>query len=400
VANKKVGQGATYSQRLYESTSFTLYAQSATCGRTETVTQTVKVSKPTVLPTSITETKLSFNKSTFTLNGQSLGTNAEWVWYTFRRNGQIKKIGTGSQLDYRVKTTTELVVKPQNGRCDNNTMAGTKYIAYRSSEVLGWNQDYDRTSKILHLGFELGLSGNYNPDYLTLDTSSYWIPTYGYGLRIGTHFHPIINEYFTLGVRAAWNYNLLKMNQQNALYDYWNKQDASYDQYTFTQNYGAEFALGIAKRGVIKLLADYNIQYDQSYCMITDPSTSATYGINYATRIESFGAGFRFGSYEGKDDVLSSIKKEYRGKHVDLLYTLSRISTNRPFDLSRTQNGLDYNNISQWLAGFQMRIWRHATSRFNIGVVLPVNSYNLDMNIDFSKAYFTFGWVLSFDFFR
>ncbi len=400
VANKKVGQGPTYSQRLNESTSFTLYAQSATCGRTETVTQTIKVSKPTVLPTSITETKLSFNKSTFTLNGQSLGSNAEWVWYTYRKNGQIRKIGTGSQLDYRVKTTTELVVKPQNGRCDNISLSGTKYIAYRSSEVLGWNQDYDRTSKILHLGFELGLSSNYNPDYLLLDTSNYWIPSYGYGLRLGTHFHPIINEYFTLGVRASWNYNILKMTQQNALYDYWNRQDASYDQYTYTQNYGAEFALGIAKRGVIKLLADYNIQYDQSYVLVTDPNSLTTYGINYSTRIESFGAGFRFGSYEGKDDVISSEKKEYRGKHVDLLYTLSRISTNRPFDLSRNQNGFDYNNMSQWLAGFQMRIWLHASSRFNIGFVLPVNSYNLDMNIDFSKAYFTFGWMLSFDFFR
>ncbi len=400
VASKKVGQGATLSQRLYGTTTFTLYAQSATCGRSESVSQEIKVNKPSVLPTSITETKQTFNKSVFTLNGQTLGTDAEWVWYAQKKNGNPRKIGTGSQLEYRIKKTTVLSVKPQYGECDNSSLSGTKYTAYRATEVLGWNQDYDRTSKILHLGFELGLSSNYNSDYLSLDTSNYWIPSYGYGLRLGTHFHPIINEYFTIGVRASWNYNILKMTQQNALYDFWNKQDASYDQYTYTQNYGAEFALGIAKRGVIKLLADYNIQYDQSYVMVTDPTSLTTYGINYATRIESFGAGFRFGSYEGKDDVISSVKKEYRGNHVDLLYTLSRISNNRLFDLSRNQNGFDYNNMSQWLAGFQMRIWRHATSRFNIGVTLPVNSYNLDLNIDFSKAYFTFGWMLSFDFFR
>lgn len=103
-AGVPIGTGASLtSYAVSVTTDFFVRAESA-CGNTNTVTETVTVSSPNTVPTSVTSTSMSICEGDpidLTVNGGALGSGAVWTWYdTDPTTGSPASIYSNSSATY------------------------------------------------------------------------------------------------------------------------------------------------------------------------------------------------------------------------------------------------------------------------------------------------------------
>ena len=115
-----VGTGSSISVSPSTTTTYFVRAE-GTCNTTTCATVTVTVNNSSVAPTGATATPnpiCAGSSTTLTVNGGSLGTSANWQWYTGSCGGT--SVGSGSTITVSPGTTTTYFVRAE-GACNNTT---------------------------------------------------------------------------------------------------------------------------------------------------------------------------------------------------------------------------------------------------------------------------------------
>ena len=117
-----VGTGNSITVTPGVTTTYFVRAQGV-CGNTTCTSITITVNTPSTAPTSATANPSAIcvgNSSTLTVNGGSLGTGAQWQWYSGSCGGT--PVGSGISITVSPTTTTTYFVRAE-GTCNNTTCA-------------------------------------------------------------------------------------------------------------------------------------------------------------------------------------------------------------------------------------------------------------------------------------
>lgn len=387
--SKTYKTGSLYTGYIYVNTNVLLYSQSKECGISKTISKEIIVYRHSLDPKLIKATELNGRKLELNVYDGQLGDGAHWQWYKYDKNGEMKPIKSGLSLQVNSNKAVKYKVRAESGKCEDHT-PGTYYsTARKPKQVYGWNKNYVNDNLNSHFGFDIGAVGFFSGDSLRSFDSTMYFPYYGYGLKFGLNFHPIINEFFTLGFHGSFSAQNGELTKSNDFgYNSLNPAIKLRDSYfIYTQEYKTQILIGIAKEGKVKLMIDYGLKYAKNNLRIIDANNSNPFSNNNGLRTETLGIGLRFGSYSSNKN---------KAKHFDMLYTLSDLSNKNTFDFSSSFITQNFNDLWHWRNGIELNFWLHNVLKIQTGIIFNVSNNNFG-NISFSKSIYHFGLVYSFD---
>jgi len=347
---------------------YKLYVKNSECGVSDFITKEIKMLSKSEAP-DIIELKTSKTKTTLTIGSTAeLGSEAKWNWYLQKKNGKQKQLKEGISIDVNSYKSNKYIVKSIGGECPNPyATASYKYI--RPATVAGSNSHYAQTKGILHWSWGVGLEGFSLTDSISVIDTTYKFNLNTYGLNYSWSFHPIINEFFTLGVRSNRSLHIGTIGYNNDLANSLNYFSAG-NYYLSTRTLVGEMLIGFLKEGKLKLILDYEISRYKTMKIYDDFSS---YRI---PKKEAVGVGLRIGSYASR-------------VQWDLLYTYSKFDERELYDFN---NSIFVNNFIP-VNGFKTSLWFHNAIKIDAGIVFDYTS-------QFKNAMINFGISYSHDRFR
>lgn len=366
--------------RISPSASTTIYVRGeGECNTTACATLQVNVESKSLRPSAISkpETVYKGTKTTLSLTGGRLSPGAEWEWYEGScRSGNA--IGTGPKITVRPRRTTKYFVQAV-GKCESSDCITTTITPLKT-------HDFSRTylphrKKFLQLGLGLGaewlklpLLTEYTiqtPTGTYTDTST--VTTDGMGLLGEFTFHPIITEWFSLGLiptfSAGTTTRIFSGGERNL-----NNGAAVKEEYIYKKiNLQLELAFGFEPLKFLVLLNEGI--HDINYKATTTGSIAnkVRYEFNQTLKKESVGFGIRLGRY-------TDANSDDEQGNFDLVYHLTKNYSNNVFDF-------DFKQLNQWNVGFGLNWWKHSKFKFRFDVYLPATQDEFKLNkISFDNA--------------
>lgn len=373
--------------RLSPSASSTIYVRGeGECNNTACVALKVNVEAKSSRPSAISKPETVYKgiKTTLAISGGRLSPGAEWEWYE-GSCGSDNIIGTGAAITIRPRRTTKYFVQAV-GKCESGDCITTIITPLK---IHGFDRTYlPHRKKFLQLGMGLGaewvklpLLTEYTiqtPTGAYTDTST--VTTDGMGLLGEFAFHPVITEWFSLGLipnfSAGTTTRIFSGGERNL-----NNGDAAKEEYIYKKiNLQLELAFGFEPLKFLLLLNEgiHNINYKATTTgSIVD---KVRYEFNQTLKKESVGFGVRFGRYTdaNSDDEQSNF---------DLVYHLTKNYPNNVFDF-------DFNQLNQWNVGFGLNWWKHSKFKCRFDVYLPATQDEFKLNkINFTNAAYQFSLI-------
>lgn len=384
----KKDAGDVYTEILYLSGTFQVYGQSEVCGRSASVSKEIRVYSYSQNPISINKQFKNSRKFTLQPNGGALGDGAYWQWYKMKK-GDYREIETGNQVIVSSWKRGTYMVKAEGGKCPSpNSSKGTSIIieGLSRNENRNWNTNYSETSGNVHFGFDLGANYMIGAEkMIEFDTLGYF-NRHGYEGRFNLHFHPIMKKRFSFGLRGGVGYGFYTLPTNNPLYEFQrdNYNVNNYSYHGLIGNFGAELLIGLQKDGKINLLLDYSHQLTQNQINFSSP-TSTPINYYFNSKIESFGLGFRFGSY--------SHRYSSKGKQFDLMFTFNALSNQSLFEFAP----MNYGAVIARNAGLQMRLWLHGAIKIQAGMIFQYAVNKFPQAVNLNGSVINAGILYSFD---
>jgi len=327
------------------------------CNKTSCASLSITVNDKSFSPGNISKPSEVFKnkKTTLTVNGGSLGKDAQWQWFK-NSCGSGKPIGIGTSIIVRTRKPTTYFVNAK-GNCNETGCAQTTITPSKKHH---WGKTYSsRYKKFLMLGYgigferqkisELGIyTSSINGSSTIYDTTQ--ISINGLGVKVEVPFYPFMKDYLSLGFISSYSYGispsfLTKNNSKTTN----TKEKFDYQRFQIE----SELAFGFKPVKLLFKLKN-SIQYNDYIKTQTSNSVSTTqYMFDKNLMEEVLSAGIRLGRYERKT-------KYKRGNNIDLLYTLSRYHSDDIFAFSFD----DYMHLSDWNVGAGFTWWRQSALKF------------------------------------
>jgi uncharacterized protein (TIGR02145 family) len=403
------GSGKSFATELYTSSSYnyttiSVRVENVYCSNDSEIKQEVKVLAVPDQPQ--IRAYINGKDKILTVDQASAGYNSEWVWYIRKGSKPQKEIGRGKSISIKKNSGSAQYLVQNEGKDKERTECGVKNHTYSHTKPNIFKPKKDRSGTgyrtsnytetdaraVNHWGFEFGADGYTTRDSINrTDFADSLTPLSlrGYGLKIGLQYHPIINNYFTFGVRGSFTYLLSEFNKSSVNDPFMHHTSSELSYYSYKSRLGGEMAIGFLRDGKARFLFDYDLQYH----MNNNYTLYETYdGYNYTlhnNRYERIGAGFRFGSYGGKPSK--------NGINFDILYTLTKLGHGRMYDFSNT----DWDRLNDWYTGFELDFWAHSSVRIHVNGMFNVpNSLLGTQKIDLKQSTFNFGLIWTLDGFK
>lgn len=378
IANANLNEGDTYvwtcndqfrtndksfNDLVSEDKRYKLFIKNEVCGTSDFTSVEVKMLRKSDNPI-ILEEKNSKSKSKSTLyidkSSNYPGAGAEWCWYKIKKKGKEEFIGKGESIKVNSQKNCNYTVKSQGGTCQNPNATDTYFHLRAPSVVGGHHNEYFRW------GLNLGLEGYFLSDSISIMDTTYNLRLNTYGLNYSWRFYPILNDFFTLGIKSNRSLHIGKMGYNldlaNSLSDH---SQGNY--YLATRTLIGEMLIGFPSQGKLKFMLDYEIT---RYTTFKSYSNFLSYRV---PKKEAIGLGFRVGSYANK-------------VQCDILYTYSKFDQNDLYDFN---NSL-FNSSHVPRHGIKTSLWIHKILKIDVGVVF-------DYTNQFNNALVNLGLSYSFD---
>jgi len=326
------------------------------CFITNCVSITITVRKASIIPWDIAAPQEVYKRkdAVLTLNGGSLGYEADWQWYKEScDNGKL--VGNGSTLSIRTGKSRTYFVKAV-GLCNVTECASILVDPIRRSPEGGFNNNG-------HLGLGVGLEylhfkepGQYlensNGHLTALD--SFYIAVGGTGLNLELVYFPILNDHVSLGFMPSYAIGGA-FGSATESDNYYTESTVDYLYQRFQME--SELTLGLE---AVKILVRYHLSSQlNDFTKVESPGyfdDSSTYTYNENINRESVFFGLRIGRYQSR--------KSYRpGNMFDILYSLSIV---RPDDIFKYAKDL---SLSSWKVGAGLSWWSQSDLKFQFDVV-------------------------------
>ncbi len=382
---KVVSTQAIFSEVIKTNSTIYVEAVNAMCGNSGFISKEIVVLNKTVTPISIYETSISFNKSKLYFETGALGANAEWKWYKVKKNGKLKYLSRGTEITINSFKTKKYLLQAEGGLCDGGPRK-FEYQFNKNAKPIGgadWNKKYANSTGIFHFGFDFGLDVHNLSDSIQVMDSIFNFRAKSYGINMGLSFHPIINEFFTLGTRTNFILDFGKIDNSSQFQQLF-PQSTMTKTPTFVlskSSVGGELLIGILPKGKLKLLIDYDLANYRTVKSFGD-STFTSYRL---VKKETTGIGFRIGSYAKSFDK--------NAVQLDVLYSLSNFNETPLFDFSQSM----FSNPSHLRSGVKLRMWVHNAIKLEAGLIYSLNPITLKNDFNTKNAIVNFGLVWSFD---
>jgi len=368
--------------RLSPSASTTIYARGeGECNNTACVSLPINVEAKSYRPKAISKPESVYKgvKTTLTLSGGRLSPGAQWQWYE-GGCGTGRPVGTGASITVRTRKTTKYFVRSA-GKCDGGDCAEVTITPLKTHY---FHRTYlPQRKKFLHLGLGLGLEWLKLP-LLTQYTATTSAGTYtdtstvttdGIGLLGEFAFHPVITEWFSIGLIPSFSAGTTTRVFSGGDRTLDNGASAK-EEYVYKKfNLQMEMAFGFKPFKFLVNLHEglYDINYKAS--ATGGFANQERYAYDQTLKRESVGFGFRLGQYT---DANSDLDKS----NFDLIYHLTKNYSDTVFDF-------DFDRLSQWNVGFGVNWWKHSKFRFRLDVYLPTTQDEFQLNkISFKNAAF------------
>jgi uncharacterized protein (TIGR02145 family) len=384
-SGRTISTQSRFSKKIDYSTTIYVTAENTICGNSEPLAQVISVLKKSVLPNTIQEKYLSFNRTKLYFETGSLGGDSQWKWYRRKINGELKYLNSGKELTINSFKTRKYVLKVENGICDNQSSM-IEHSFLKNSRYLSdadWEKNYSNSLGVFHYGFELGLDCHNLSDSIHVLDSIFNFRAKSYGLNVGLSFHPIITEFFTLGTRTNFIIDFGKVNNTDQFQQLFPTSTG-----TKTPSFllskssvGGEMLISVLSNNKLKLLIDYDLANYRTVKNFRD-SSFTSYRI---VKKETTSIGFRIGSYSNENDINSV--------QLDVLYSLSNFNETPLFDFSQSM----YNHSTNLRSGFKLRLWVHNVIKLEAGIIYSLNPVTLKNDFNSKNAIVNFGLVWSFD---
>lgn len=333
---KYVGKGASITVRPRKTTTYYVRGE-GDCNATACVSVEIPVYTSSLVPSSINVNKITFRKGEaveLRINGGRLGASSSWVW----TNGSCQSnttIGSGTTITVYPNSKTTYYVKAVGGCADTEC---TK-ITLTPTKKHNWSR-FHNGKDFMHYGVGLGLDFFQvaTPAVFSEPSLSDVVDTaivHGSGIAAEFQFHPVMTEYFTLGVKGG-----AKMGT-SPLRIFRNISPDEFRYFYTGLNFGGEVAVGIPAG---KLLAQYERQVLYNN-FSRSQSDDTEISLDENLRTERFGFGFRIGRYHPQ----TSFK---RGSLWDVTVILSRNSYDRLNMLAEPEL-----NLNTWNRGLNVSWW-------------------------------------------
>ncbi|MEM6378459.1 MAG: hypothetical protein AAF705_09605 [Bacteroidota bacterium] len=307
------------------------------CHATACASVEIPVYTSSLAPARIQTDKNFFDKGesvTLTINGGRLGASASWIW-TKGSCESNTQIGTGNSITVSPKSKATYHVKAVGGcsntECTKITLAPTK--------KRNWGQ-FHEGKEFMHYGVGIGL------DFFQVATPALFTESnlpgitdtaiiHGSGIVGEVWLHPVITEYFTLGLKGGAKIGTTPLR-------FFRNISTDDFRYFYTGlNFGGEVAVGIPA-GKILAQFDKQVLYNNFRRFRSDDGEVT---LDENLRTERLGFGFRIGRY----NPTSSYK---RGSIWDVTYILSRNSYSRLNILAESNP-----NLKAWNRGLSVAWW-------------------------------------------
>lgn len=348
------------------------------CNTSDCANIQINVESKSILPKRIEQPDFVYKKSktTLSINGGSLDANAEWVWYE-GRCGAGRSVGKGTSITIKPRKPTTYYVKAvgncQEGNCISTTINPIKVHQMDRTYVAG-------RKKFFHFGIGLGLDYTTFKDWATYmsssSSSSEKIQIYGIGMTGDIVLHPIIKEWFTIGVMSSLTAGTTIPSEDNT-------EDINVNKYYYVRpTLGVEMAIGVKP---VKILGNLSRSIQTNSFSADDNSSSGVYSYNRTWNQQTVGLGLRLGGY-------SSASLTKKKGNFDIFYTLTQ-DVNLLF--IRTSNDF-FTNLNQHQPGLSIVWWKQSRFKFKASMVLPVSNEGFQINnIDHKNATYQIGLIFN-----
>lgn len=395
VNDRKVQTGGIFRQALYSDAEIKVLASNEVCTNSAFLSQSIKVYRKSKDPISIEVSDFSYRKKRLAIVGGELGDNAQWKWHKKTKTGNYKPISSASVIFVSSRKEADYKVMAVGGKCESTGSGKVQKIEYNKYSYTGWDEIYAKTQGIVHIGFELGgsihaVGDSIQHPFFADSLIQYHATTFG--LKGGFHFHPIMNEYFTVGARVTYGMAWGTVDDKDPFDPFFLPTSYS-DTYSYKTRqlaYGSEALIGLFRKAIVKLIVDYEFGNIHSKLSILNSDSDTLLRNFRKTKRESLGIGFRFGSYGRKNEL--------RGVNVDLIYSFNTRSSNNLFDFSQAIFRSDRQFVDGVYNGMKLRFWIHNKSRIEVDALFNTKrNTNKSQSIDLSRSLIQFSWVYSFD---
>lgn len=404
------------------STTIELRMANDQCGSSSPVTKEIKVYLKSKKPSIEQVYSNNGKKSELVVTGGYLAENSKWVWYeeVLKNGSKIKKeIGTGDKinLDNSSKGKTYFV-RAEGKKCNDTKDDGFAYFKVSSAKKPKpekiknpISSRYSLSDEKLHFGINFGVDYTMVADSLYSNDTLYDnIKTevdYPVGYFVGLEFHPIIKEYFYLGLRGSYGGGI-PYQESVKTFDTTTTTTSSNTNYKF----GGELGWTISGSHVVKMFLSYDrtaFKPDISRelnAFDTIASSTLTFA-NFSNRNQStldhITLGFRFGSLGAINRTRSNNtklngteKKPKQGHHLDLklgFYNLNQSSSISDFSY--------FSKLYDWDVMFDVSYWRHSLWAFGFKMAYDKSISDLiSGNTNVMPSYFQGYFRVNIDFFK
>ncbi len=394
--NKHYGSGWTKFLAFKEDGYLQVKAKNEVCESTSSVSIKIELSNSSIDHKNISK-YLDGNKFRLVASGGTLGDgdHVHWSWYVKKNNGKLVKLEGEQSTTLKVSKhkTRTYIIKALGGKCSPQNTTGKK-IEIEKEKYLGhMDRNYSSVRGVFHWGLDIGYDGftitdgtDFQKDTIN---SAYPVKISGNGIKLGFDIHPIMDEYFALGLRsniALYHNTLRSINGQSGNYQSFGVSSIILNSRSY--NLGGQISIGLPKKGGMHLLADYDLTKRDIDLRGLDINGGLVLNME-PKRKETISFGFRFGRYRNK--------KFKVGKNFDILCSFSNVTNRNLFNFSKN-NGYDFSN---WNAGVNLRLWIHGAIKIQYNIMFPQTiAQSFDNGIDFSNSYHEFSMVYSLDKFK
>ena len=394
----------TNSLKVYpnSNTTYKVRAVSRICGNTSYLEKTIKVNSKSKTPSKILEKYDDKNNLVLYLKNGALGTDAVWKWYrkTIDKRGNENKLEVFEGQEYHPKIKNETYyVRAENGKCGNSDFVSTYVGEIKKikdkKEKSEWLGNYSDTRGISHWGINFGIDGHQLYDTISLINNSTITEPHqmlGIGLSIGVALNPLINEYFTFGVRANASISLDNLSESE--YSYSKDNLIMYEIYKYQKyDIGTNMLIGVAAYGKVKLLFDYektalNNDFELRKSQYYYSNVVSEHEFNKNLVLQTAKTGFRFGSY-------AHIESQEKMGNVFDLYFMFQERSNGGF------LNFENFNLTNWNAGIGFNWWIHNRIIFNFNVTTNQQVNDLSFgSLNLSECFFNSKLLLTIDRFK
>jgi hypothetical protein len=366
------------------------------CNMTKCASATINVNIKSVMAervVSVPDSAKIFKRKSavLTLNGGTLGTDADWNWYKGSCKGKF--ISKGDSLTIHPRKKTTYYVKA-SGLCNSTDCKGLvispiKYHYFNKQYTVKLRNSY-------HIGGGLGLENFEYSDrmkYTKKDTSGNLLESDSVkkyvnasGIKVNLVYHPIINRYMSFGLFGGYSQGTTTLivlgNKTSGLFT------TTEVKYFYERiNYGSELALGLKK---VKVLGAFNRSSQSND--YTKTTTSDTYVkeflFNEKYTQEMLSIGLRLGSYTTKH-------KDKRPHAFDIVYSLSRNIPDQFLKISFK----DYKDLSDWKVGAGFNFWVQSRVRMRLDITSNKRQSELHL-INFNNIQYMATLAFSIDRFK